>query len=113
VLTNVATKVPGTAPIHTLRPVLHRLGQDGVLTRLHSRLLRALQNPVSWDLMELSILPQIDGSSSSPYALFRENITRELFGSDVLLQLRLKLAITDFCWVRTPLLSPFPSCLTG
>ncbi|KAI0251386.1 putative zinc-finger of transcription factor IIIC complex-domain-containing protein [Lactifluus subvellereus] len=78
--------------------VLKMLDDDGVLSRLHSPLLRVLQDPVGGDLMELAILPQLGDSSSSSYALFRENITRQLFGSDVLLQLRLKLTITDFCW---------------
>jgi general transcription factor 3C polypeptide 4 len=110
VLTSVVMAAPGTAPIHTLRSILLRLGQDGVLTRLHSRLPRALQNTVGGDVMELAIPSQLGDSSSSSYALFRENITRRLFGSDVLLQLRLKLAITDFCWVRTFLLSPSQSC---
>lgn len=112
-LTNFATTALGTAPNHTLRPVLFRLGQSGVLMRLHSRLLRALQNPVGGDLVELAILPQPGDSSSSSYALFRENITRQLFGSDVLLQLRLKLAITDFCWVRAFLLPRSLSCFPG
>src|ERR1700741_2264754 len=99
-LISVATIVLGTAPIHTLRPIFFRLGQDGVLPRVHSRLLQALRETSSENSLELLIpLPLLD-SSTSPYASFRESVVRQLFGDDTLLRLRLKLAITDFCWVR-------------
>ncbi len=94
--------VPGTAPIHTLRPILFRLVQDGVLARVHSQLLQALQGTAAEDSMELLIPHLRLDSSISPYASFRESIVRQLFGDDTLLRLRLKLAITDFCWVRSP-----------
>ncbi|SRR6266478_3601364 len=99
-LISVATIVLGTAPLHTLRPILFRLGQDGVLPRVHSRLLQALRGTSSEDSLEFLIpLLRLD-SSTSPHASFRESIVRQLFGDDTLLRLRLKLAIADFCWVR-------------
>jgi general transcription factor 3C polypeptide 4 len=99
----IVTIVPGTAPIHTLRPILFRLIQDGVLPRVHSQLLQALQGTAAEDSLEF-ITPHLClDSSTSPYASFRESIVRQLFGNDTLLRLRLKLAITDFCWVRSSL----------
>jgi len=100
-LISVATIVLGTAPIHTLRPILFRLVQDGVLPRVHSQLLQALQGATAEDSLEFLIPHLCPDSSTSPYASFRESIVRQLFGNDTLLRLRLKLAITDFCWVRS------------
>lgn len=102
-LISAATLAPGTAPIHTLRPILFRLIQGGVLPRVHTQLLQALQRTAEEDSSEL-LIPHLHlHSSISPYASFRESIARQLFGSDALLRLRLKLAITDFCWVRLSL----------
>jgi hypothetical protein len=100
------TIVPMTAPIHILRPILFRLVQGGVLTRLHSRLLQALQNPAAEDVLELAIPQLLFDPSTSPYASFRESIVRHLFHHNTLLRLRLKLAITDFCWVGSFLFPP-------
>jgi len=104
--------VLGTAPIHTLRPILFRLVQDGVFPRVHSQLLQAFQGTATEDSLELLIPHLYLDSSTSPYASFRESIVRQLFGNDTLLRLRLKLAITDFCWVRPSLFrsSPTFSC---
>ena len=102
-LISVATIAPGTAPIHTLRPILFRLIQGGVLSRVHSQLLQALQRTAAEDSLE-PLTPHLHlDSSISPYSVFRESIVRQLFGSDALLRLRLKLAIADFCWVRPSL----------
>ncbi|KAH9066910.1 hypothetical protein EDB87DRAFT_1672110 [Lactarius vividus] len=92
----------GTAPTHILRPLLFRLSQDGVLTRLHPRLLQALHSPVADDRLELTMSPQFGDSSSPAYLEFSENITRQLFGSETLLQLRLMLAIANFCLELAP-----------
>ena len=105
-LIRVATTVLGTAPIHSLRPILFRLVHDGVLPRVHSQLLKALQGPATEASLEFLIPHLCLDSSTSSYASFRESIVRQLFGNDNLLRLRLKLAITDFCWVRS---SRFPS----
>jgi len=95
---STAKASPGTAPIHTIRPILFRLIQGGVLSRVHPQLLQALQITAAEDSME-HLIPHLHlHPSISPYALFRESIVRQLFGSDALLRLRLKLAITDFCW---------------
>jgi general transcription factor 3C protein 4 len=103
---NIAMIAFGTAPIHTLRPILFRLVQGGALPRVHSQLLQALQRTPAEDYLE-SLIPQLQlDPSISPYASFREGVVRQLFGSDVLLRLRLKLAIADFCRVRS---SPFRS----
>jgi hypothetical protein len=98
-LMNVAATDPMTAPIHILRPILFRLSQSGVLTRLHSRLLQDLQNIAAEDVTEFTIPHLLLNPSTSPHASFRESIVRHLFHSNTLLRLRLKLAITDFCWV--------------
>jgi hypothetical protein len=102
-LISVTTIALGTTPIHILRPLLFRLVQDGVLPRVHSRLLQALQRTTAEDYLIPNL--RLD-SSISPYASFRESIVRQLFGSDALLRLRLKFAIADFCWV-TPSLPSF------
>lgn len=96
----IAATVTGTVPAHLLRPLLFRLGQDGVLTRLHPRLLRALDNPITDDYLELKMSPQLGDPSGPAYGEFGERVTRRLFGSDTLLQVRLMLAIANFCWVR-------------
>ncbi|KAN0115650.1 Transcription factor IIIC subunit delta N-term domain containing protein [Russula decolorans] len=88
----------GTAPIHTLRPILFRLVQHGVLLRVHSELLQALRGTAAEDSLEFLTPHLCLDSPTSPYASFRESIVRQLFGNDTLLRLRLKLAITDFCW---------------
>ena len=103
-LINVVTADPMTAPIHILRPILFRLVQ-GVLTRPHPRLLQTLQTSAAGDVLEFAMPHLLFDPSTSPYASFRESIVRVLFHSDALHRLRLKLAITDFCWVG-PLLSP-------
>ena len=104
-LINIATADPMTAPMHILRPILFRLVQGGVLTRPHPLLLQTLQNSAAEDVLEFAMPHLLFDPSTSPYASFRESIARQLFHSDALLRLRLKLAITDFCWVG-PLLSP-------
>ena len=102
-LISIATIVLRTAPIHILRPILFRLVQHGVLLRVHSQLLQALQGIATEDSLEFLTPHLCLDSSTSPYASFRESIVRHLFGNDTLLHLRLKLAITDFCWVRSSL----------
>lgn len=92
----------GTAPTHLLRPLLFRLGQDGVLTRLHPHLLRALHSPVADDCLELKMSPPVGDPSNPGYGEFSESVTRRLFGSNTLLQLRLMLALADFCWGCAP-----------
>jgi hypothetical protein len=94
-----------TASIHILRPILFRLVQGSVLTRPHLHLLQTLQNSAAQDVLEFAMPHLLFNPSTSPYATFRESIVRQLFHNDGLLRLRLKLAITDFCWVG-PLLSP-------
>ena len=80
-----------------------------VLPQIHSRLLKALQRTAAEDSPEY-VIPNLHFDSSiPPYALFRESIVRQLFGSDALLRLRLKFAITDFCWVRSSLFLSFPA----
>jgi hypothetical protein len=98
---SVATIAPGTAPIHILRPIFFRLVQGGVLPRVHSQLLLALQKTATEDPLEFLIPHLHPDSSISSYASFRESIVRQLFGSDALLRLRLRLAIADFCRVRS------------
>lgn len=105
-LMNVAATDPMTAPIHILRPILFRLSQGGNLARLHSRLVQDLQNLAAEDVTELPIPHLLLDSSISPHVSFRESIVRQLFHSNALLRLRLKLAVTDFCWVGLFLLSP-------
>jgi general transcription factor 3C protein 4 len=100
-LISITTIVLGTAPIHTLRPILFRLVQHGVLLRVHSELLQALRGTAAEDFLEFLTPHLCLDSPTSPYASFRESIVRQLFGNDTLLRLRLKLAITDFCWVRS------------
>lgn len=106
-LISITTIVLGTAPIHILRPILFRIVQDGVLPRVHSQLLQALQGSAAEDSLEFRIPHICLDSSTSPYASFRESLVRHLFGDDTLLRLRLKLAITDFCWVISPFLPHF------
>jgi len=103
-LISIVTADPMTAPIHILRPILFRLVQGGVLTRRHPRLLQTLQNSAAGDVLEFAMPHLPFDASTLPYVSFRESIVRQLFHSDTLLRLRLKLAITDFCWVG-PLLS--------
>ncbi len=103
----VATIVSGTAPTHILRPLLFRLGQDDVLTRLHPRLLQALHSPVAADCLELTMSPQLSEPSGPAYGGFSESATRRLFGSDTLPRLRLMLAIANFCWVRFFRIPPY------
>ena len=104
-LIDFAMADPMTASIHILRPILFRLVQGGVLTRPHLHLLQTLQNSAAEDVLEFVMPHLLIDPSTSPYATFRESIVRQLFHSDTLLRLRLKLAITDFCWV-SPVLSP-------
>jgi hypothetical protein len=106
---SIATIVPGTAPINTLRPILFRLVHDGVLPRIHTQLLQALQGTAAEDSLEFLIPHLCLDSSTSPYTSFCESIVRQLFGNDNLLRLRLKLAITDFCWVRSSLFRSSPA----
>ncbi|KAI9451937.1 putative zinc-finger of transcription factor IIIC complex-domain-containing protein [Lactarius psammicola] len=99
---STAKAFSGTAPTHILYPLLFRLGRDGVLTRLHPRILQALHSPVADDCLELILSPQLSEPSSSAYGEFCESATRRLFGNDTLLQLRLMLAIANFCWELAP-----------
>jgi general transcription factor 3C protein 4 len=108
-LISIVTIVLGTAPIHTLRPILFRLVQDGVFPRVHSQLLQALPGTAAEDSLEFLIPHLYLDSSTSPYASFREGIVHQLFGNDTLLRLRLKFAITDFCWVRSSLFRSSPA----
>jgi hypothetical protein len=108
-LMNVTATDTMTAPIHILRPILFRLSQGGVLTRLHSRLVQDLHNLAAEDITE-SITPHVLlDHSASPHASFRKSIVHHLFHSNTLLHLRLKLAVTDFCWVGLFLFPPLCS----
>ncbi|KAI0272725.1 transcription factor IIIC subunit delta N-term-domain-containing protein [Gloeopeniophorella convolvens] len=88
----------GIAPIYALYPLLFCLGRDGVLTRLHSRLLLDLRSSVEDGSAAITTAPLPSNPSSDNHQWFCESITNHLFGSDSLLQLRLKLATADFCW---------------
>jgi len=108
-LISITTIVLGTAPIHTLRPILFRLVQDAVLPRVHSQLVQALQGTAAEGSLEFFTPHLCLDSSTSPYASFGESIVRQLFGNDTLLRLRLKLAIADCCWVRSSLFHSSPA----
>lgn len=65
-----------------------------------------MRSPVADGCLEPTISPQLGDPSSPTQGEFSENVTRRLFGSDTLLQLRLMLTIANFCWVRfVPILS--------
>jgi len=105
-LMDVTATDPMTTPIHILRPILFRLAQSSNFAGLHSRLVQDLQNLAAEDVTELSIPHLLLDPSISPHVSFRESIVRQLFHSNALLRLHLKLAITDFCWVGLFLSSP-------
>jgi len=82
--------------------LLFRLSQDSVLSRLHPRLLQALHSPVADGCLGPTVSPQLGDPSVPAYGEFSEGVTRRLFGSDTLLQLRLMLGIANFCWELAP-----------
>ncbi|KAI0294320.1 transcription factor IIIC subunit delta N-term-domain-containing protein, partial [Multifurca ochricompacta] len=86
---------------------------DDILTRLYPRLHQACKilraRAIFWNSpLPPPPPPTLFGDPSSGFGFgssyrrrFCDGITRRLFGSDVLLRLRLKLAIADFCWKST------------
>jgi hypothetical protein len=90
----------GDASIHLLRPILIHLRVNEMTPRLHTCLMDLLQSqPIDDDSFNL-VIPSTPATFDPQLRdSFRRSLGQHLFGWDVLLSLRLRLAITDFCWV--------------
>ncbi|KAJ7780218.1 transcription factor IIIC subunit delta N-term-domain-containing protein [Mycena maculata] len=92
----------GTTPLHLLRPIFLQL-QD--LLDLQPRVLETLlQNADIWPSSPvLTPWPGEDGPALR--TTFRQSLKQHMFGCNVLLSLRLRLSVADFCWRHTTNLS--------
>lgn len=89
----------GFAPLYLLRPFLFRLRDKKVLSVLHSRVLDTIK-PESPDHSTSVTVPSWTSLTPETRSQFRTSMTRNLFGWDVLLSLRMRLSLADFAWVR-------------
>lgn len=87
----------GFAPLYLLRPFLFRLRDKKVLSVLHSRVLDTIK-PESPDHSTSVTVPSWTSLTPETRSQFRTSMTRNLFGWDVLLSLRMRLSLADFAW---------------
>ena len=89
----------GSVPIHLLRPVFLHLNSDR-LQGIRSTILRILRSPFVNDSLNVTISAR-SGSHLTPELKldFQHSLKSYLFGWNDLLNLRMRLAVADLCWV--------------
>ncbi|KAJ7132371.1 transcription factor IIIC subunit delta N-term-domain-containing protein [Mycena epipterygia] len=88
----------GATSLHLLRPVFLRL-QD--LLDLHPRILETLLANADRYPPSPVLRSWTSDAGSRLRVEFRQSLKQHLFGCDVLLSLRLRLSVADFCWRHT------------
>ncbi|KAJ6580956.1 putative zinc-finger of transcription factor IIIC complex-domain-containing protein [Mycena capillaripes] len=99
---NSAKASSGSTPFHLLRPIFLHLRE---LLELQPRVIETLL--ANADKYPPSpVVPSWSGDAGPQLRIeFRRNLKQYLYGCDVLLSLRLRLSVADFCWRHTSDLS--------
>ncbi|KAJ7705602.1 putative zinc-finger of transcription factor IIIC complex-domain-containing protein [Mycena rosella] len=87
----------GLSPAHLLRPIFFNLN-PGKLNALHPRILEILKPDYPDHTTSIVIAPWTGALSPELRSEFRSSLGRHLYGWDVLLSLRMRLALADFAW---------------
>ena len=90
----------GLGPLHMLRPFFLRLRDPVELDRLRERFLRVIRSRFPEDHSLKIKLASWEGDITPDVRVkFRIGLSTNLFGSDDLLSLRMRLSLVDVCWV--------------
>ncbi|KAJ7498004.1 transcription factor IIIC subunit delta N-term-domain-containing protein [Mycena galericulata] len=92
----------GATPLHILRPIFLHL-QD--LTELQPRVIETLLEKADRYPPSPSLVAWSGDVGDELRVKFRRSLKQHLFGCNVLLSLRLRLSVADFCWRHTTDLS--------
>ncbi|KAJ7240849.1 putative zinc-finger of transcription factor IIIC complex-domain-containing protein [Mycena haematopus] len=87
----------GFAPAHILRSIFFRL-HPTKLNQLHSRILDILRPNFADHSTSINIAPWTGELIPEMRSEFRSSLARHLYGWDVMLLLRMRLALADFAW---------------
>ncbi|KAJ6616962.1 transcription factor IIIC subunit delta N-term-domain-containing protein [Mycena sp. CBHHK59/15] len=91
---NTAKASSGNTPFHILRPIFLRLPD---VLELHLRILGLLLIDIDRCPPSPVLPPWVDGAGPRLRLALRNSLKRHLFGCNVLLALRLRLYVADFC----------------
>lgn len=90
----------GLGPLHMLRPFFLRLRDPVELDRLRARFLEVMKSRFPEDHSLKVKLASWEGDIMPDMRVkFRVGLSTNLFGSDGLLSLRMRLSLIDACWV--------------
>ena len=90
----------GLGPLHMLRPYFLRLRDPLELDRLRERFLEVIRSRFPEDLsLKIKLISWEGDITPNVRVKFRVGLTTNLFGSDDLLSLRMRLSLVDVCWV--------------
>ncbi|CCM02571.1 uncharacterized protein FIBRA_04674 [Fibroporia radiculosa] len=85
-------------PDSLLRPILSQLREPAVFSRVYKGVLNILQNPLVWDNIPQVIIPAAVGDLTSDTRRdFRRSLSMHFFGWDVLLSLRMRYVVAEYC----------------
>ena len=90
----------GSVPIHLLRPVFLHLNNSDRLQGIRSTILQILRSPFVNDSLNITISARSGCHLTPELKLdFQHSLKSYLFGWNGLLNLRMRLAVADLCWV--------------
>ena len=93
-------KASGLGPLHMLRPFFLRLRDPVELDRLRERFLEVIRSRFPEDhSLKIKLTSWEDNITPDVRVKFRVGLSTNLFGSDDLLSLRMRLSLVDVCWV--------------
>ncbi|KAJ7770286.1 putative zinc-finger of transcription factor IIIC complex-domain-containing protein [Mycena maculata] len=87
----------GLSPAALLRPIFFNLNQRK-LNQLHDRVLDILRPQFPDHSVDIELAPWTGALTPELRSEFRSSLTRHLYGWDVMLSLRMRLALADFTW---------------
>ena len=101
----------GLGPLHMLRPFFFRLRDPVELDRLRERFLEVMRFRFPEDHSLKIKLSSWEGDITPDVRVkFRVGLSTNLFGSDDLLSLRMRLSLVDVCWVIIIYFFYLPGC---
>ena len=95
-MSRVATR---STPLHQIRPLLLHLCSTGRFAEVCPRLLEVLDQSPQDESPAVSVPPSSQGIGAERQRQLRESLVTHLFGWNGLLSLRMRLSISDMCWV--------------
>ena len=92
----------GETPLSALRPIFSQLRDTMRLTRIYSRILKALYQIQSGGVLDFHIPPYAGDWSLDVSRELRKSLTTHLFGWNSIQSLRMRYAVAVFCQVCGP-----------